>query len=160
MQNSLHTAEAGIIYLRFPILTQLLLLKHFCNKWEEERVKGPSRPISKRSVTDPEGSLGALPPRRAPATASSCQPNSPNPALEQSASPSPPPIALIRGICLQHLFSILLRFLLIGSEKAVCADNWGCGWTEGRRQAGFPLPQGDHALKLLLFWLSASLHTL
>lgn len=32
VRNSLHTAEAGIIYFGFPILTQLLLLKHFCNK--------------------------------------------------------------------------------------------------------------------------------
>lgn len=39
VRNSLRTAEAGIIYLRFPILTQLPLLKHFCNK-REERGKG------------------------------------------------------------------------------------------------------------------------
>lgn len=38
----------------------------------------------------------------------------------QSRPPPPAPVTLTSGTCLWRLFSILLRFLLIGSEKMVC----------------------------------------
>lgn len=129
VRNSLRIAEAGIVYLSFPRLTQLLLLKHFCNK-SEERGKGPNRCMTPSSVDGSRRWLRALSCPGWPwGLASSCfqlPAKVPSPPLTTVCKPpSPAPVTFTRGICLWRLFSILLRFLLIGLEKVVFADSWG-----------------------------------